>query len=198
MLSVDGTRFEIPLFSVIQRNSIDATKMQEVSRVTQTLRTHVAVSRRTRRGISFSASPSRRRELSELNRRLRSASRRTVNKSKRRVLCATDSWLAFVTGDRVYMTVVYMLGFNFAFSLVQNYEVAAAMRSSCRAADESIWDWATCLNDSQKKKKKNYYPFSQNSRSLSRCPFDWMLLCVQRSAYWHSSLSYRSREKYFF
>jgi len=91
MLSVDGIRFEIPFLSVVQRNSIDATKMQEVSRVTQTLQTYVAVSRRARRGISFSASRRRRREFSELNRRLRSANRRTVNKSKRRVLCATDS-----------------------------------------------------------------------------------------------------------
>lgn len=119
-------------------------KCKEVSRVTQTLWTRVAESRCARRGGSLFPA-SRRRKLSKLNRRLRGASGRAVNKSERRVPRATYSWLAFVTGDRVYMTVVYTPGFNFAFNFMQNCEVGAAMRSlvSYVAADESICDLAS-------------------------------------------------------
>lgn len=57
--------------------------MQEVSRVTRTLQTRVA---------SYGGgSLSQRWQLSELNQRVRGASRRAVNKSERRASCATDS-----------------------------------------------------------------------------------------------------------
>lgn len=115
---------------------------------------------------------SQRWQLSELNQRVRGASRRTVNKSERRAPCATDSWLAFVTVDRIYIAPVYTPGFNFAF---QTHATLRGWRSS-ETARVVCCRWRIYLRFAFKnaddtfkwKEKKTHGALSRNSRSSSR------------------------------
>lgn len=81
---------------------------------------------------------------------------------------STDSWLAFVTVDRVYMVPVYTPGFNFVSDSCNFVRPARQRDRPYVAVDESIWDLlskmrATRLNG----REKSYGALSRSSRSSS-------------------------------